>query len=232
MLGNIINTLGILVGSAIGLMLKGQVSRRFEVHIISAMALGVIVLGVQGAIKDNNPLVMLLSLATGAMLGEWWRIEQKLNGFSAWVKAKLAIRSDRFSGAFVTATLLYCVGSMAIVGALKSGLQGDHSTLIAKGVIDAIISVLLASTMGIGIAFAALPVFLYQGAIVLASSFLAPILSDAIIADLSSVGSVLIIAIGLNMLEIIKLKVGNLLPAIFVAPMFTLFIEWVFSMLS
>lgn len=232
MLGNIINTIGILIGSAVGLLLKGQVSRRFEVHIISAIALGIIVLGVQGAIDDNNPLVMLLSLATGAILGEWWQIEQKLNDFSIWLKSKLAIQSDHFSAAFVTATLLYCVGSMAIVGALKSGLQGDHSTLIAKGVIDAIVSVMLASTMGVGIAFAAIPVFLYQGSIVLAASLLAPVLSDAIIADLSSVGSVLIIAIGLNMLQVTKLKVGNLLPAIFVAPMFTLFIKWVFSILG
>lgn len=222
MFGDIVNAAAILIGGSLGIALKGRVSERFETLILQAMALGVLIIGFQGALKVTNPLIMLMSLASGALLGEWMRIEDRLTNFSQWIKDTFAIKSDGFVSGFVSATLLFCVGSMAIVGSLNSGLYNDHSVLVAKGLIDGVISVLLGSTLGIGVAFSAIPVLLYQGSIIIGAGFLKPFLTEVLIADISTVGSVLIIAIGINMLGIMKIRVGNLLPAIAMAVVFSL----------
>lgn len=217
MLGNGLNGLAIVVGGLLGLMIGKRISQNFERHMMQAVALGIVVLGIMGAIEVRNPLLMILSLAGGALLGAWWQIEANLEKLSEKIKDGLGLKSDSFVGGFVSATLLFCVGSMAIVGSLNSGLYGDHSVLFAKGLLDGMIALLMASTMGIGVAFSAIPVALYQGTIVLGSSALAPYLSERLIGDVSTVGSVLIMAIGIKMLGIVEIKIGDLLPAILVA---------------
>jgi uncharacterized membrane protein YqgA involved in biofilm formation len=224
-LGNFVNAGAIFVGGLLGIAFNGKVSERFETLILQSMALGVLIIGFQGALKVNNPLIMLLALATGALTGEWMRIEDRLTHLSEWIKVKFSIQSDGFVNGFVSATLLYCVGSMAIVGSLNIGLYDDHSVLIAKGLIDGVISILLGSTLGIGVAFSAVVVFLYQGSIIIGASFLKPFLTDVLIADISVVGSVLIVAIGINMLGLLKIRVGNLLPAILMAAIFSMLLN-------
>lgn len=223
MFGNAMNAAAILFGGILGVLLGSRVSERFERHILQAVALGIFVLGLDGALEMRSPLVMLISLALGALIGEWLGIESALERFTEAIKNKLRIKSEGFATGFVSATLLFCVGSMAIMGALNSGLHGDHDVLLAKALIDGIISVLMASTLGMGIGFSAISVFLYQGAIVLMASQLAPFLSETLISDISSVGSVLIMAIGIRMLGILEIKVGNLLPAILVAAVLSSF---------
>lgn len=217
MLGNGVNALAILVGGTLGLIIGKRIHAGFERHMIQAVALGILIVGILGAIEVRNPLLMLLSLAIGALLGAWWRIEARLEAASERIKTLLKVKSESFVGGFVSATLLFCVGSMAIVGSLNSGLYGDHSVLLAKGLLDGVIGLLMASTMGIGVVFSAVPVFLYQGSIVLAASAMAPWLSERLIGDVSSVGSVLIFAIGIKMLGLVEIKIGDLLPAILVA---------------
>lgn len=217
MLGNGINALAILIGGTLGMVIGNRIGKDFERHMMQAVALGIIVLGMMGAISVRNPLLMLLALAAGALLGAWWRIEAGLEAASESIKHRLKLKSDGFSAGFVSATLLFCVGSMAIMGALNSGLYGDHSVLIAKALLDGMIGLLMASTLGVGVVFSAVPVFIYQGTIVLLSSALAPYLSERLIGDVSAVGSVLILAIGIKMLGVAQIKIGDLLPAIIVA---------------
>ncbi len=217
MFGNLVNGVAIVIGGLLGLLIGKRISANFERHMMQAVALGIVVLGIMGAIEVRNPLLMILSLAGGALLGAWWQIEAKLESVSERIKHALKLKSDGFVAGFVSATLLFCVGSMAIVGSLNSGLYGDHSVLLAKGLLDGMIGLLMASTLGVGVAFSAIPVFLYQGAIVLGSSVLAPYLSERLIGDVSSVGSVLILAIGIKMLGIVDIKIGDMLPAILVA---------------
>jgi len=217
MFGNIMNAVAIMVGGLVGVMMKGRVSARFESQVIKAVALGVLILGISGALLVRNPLLMLIALASGAVLGEWWNVEGALERLTERIKSRLNIKGEGFTAGFVSSTLLFCVGSMAIVGSLDSGLYGDHSVLLAKGVIDGIVSVLMASTMGIGVMFSSISVFLYQGTIVLLASILAPYLTEVWISDVSTVGSVLIMAIALRMMGILDVKVGNLLPAILMA---------------
>lgn len=217
MLGNLVNAGAILGGGILGMLIGKRIHAGFERHMMQAVALGILIIGIMGAIEVRNPLLMLLALAGGALLGSWWQIEARLEAASEKIKDLLKVKSESFVGGFVSATLLFCVGSMAIVGSLNSGLYGDHSVLLAKGLLDGMIGLLMASTLGIGVVFSAVPVFLYQGSIVLLASALSPWLSERLIGDVSSVGSVLIFAIGIKMLGLVDIKIGDLLPAILIA---------------
>ncbi len=215
--GTIVNALGILAGCAVGLFLGKLFPERLADALTKAMALCVLYIGVSGALADENTLVMILSMALGTVVGELLRLDDRLNAFGDLIERKLAGMGakGRISEAFVTTTLLFCVGAMAIVGALESGLSGNHETLYAKTILDSIGSVIYASTMGFGVALSAIPVLLYQGAITLCASLLAPVLTDVVIAEMKAVGSLLIVAISFNMLGITKLKVMNSIPAVF-----------------
>lgn len=218
MLGTIVNAVAILVGSLMGLFLKGGIPKRFNDIVMKALGLSVLYIGIAGSMKGTDTLLLILSLIIGAIIGEGCHLEQRLNDLGNFIERK-ANRKGEAGGiaeGFVSASLLFCVGSMAIVGAIQSGLQGNHEMLFVKAMLDGITSIIYASTMGVGVAFSAVAVFLYQGAVTLASGFLGTALVASQITNIGAIGSVVIMALGLNMLEITHIKVANFLPAVFV----------------
>jgi len=232
MIGSLINAAAILAGSGLGLLLRGGISQRFRDTLTQGLALCVILIGVMGAIRTGDVMIPILCMVAGGLAGEAINIEKRLQtlGDSA---QRLAARASRvgdaggFSQGFVTASLVFCVGAMAIVGSLDSGLRGDHTTLIAKSALDGVTSIIFASTMGPGVALSSLAVLLYQGAIALCAQQVAGLLTEQIILEMSAVGGLLIAGIGINMLELAKLRIGNLLPAIFLPIACIPLIEWV-----
>ncbi len=215
MLGTIVNALAIAAGTGIGLILKSGIRANYRETIMNAVSLSVLLIGIIGAIKTNDLLLLIICLAIGSIIGEALKIEDRLEGLGRIIESKTSSTDGSVSKAFVTSSLVFCVGSMAIVGSIESGLTGNHQTLFAKAVIDGICSIFLSSTMGFGVVFSAVAVFLYQGIITLASASLKGFLSDEMIREISAIGGVLIMAIGFNMLKIKQIKVGNMLPAIF-----------------
>lgn len=216
MLGTIVNTVAIIAGSLIGLLFKGGIPVKYSQTIKHAIGLVVILIGLKTALKTDEILIIIISLAIGSIIGELLRIEDRLERIGKRLGHLVSGEDEGVAKGFVTASLIYCVGAMAIVGSLESGLAGNHQTLFAKSLIDGIGSILFASTLGIGVLFSAVSVFLYQGSITLAASILKQFLIPEVVAQMSAVGGLLILAIGINLLEIKKLKIGNMLPAIFI----------------
>lgn len=230
MIGTLINVVAVLAGTALGLLLRKGIPERMRETVMQGLALCVVLIGVSGAIKTGDTMCVIVSMVVGGLLGSAVNIEHRLDQLGALAERKLVRNQgegNTFAKGFVTASLVYCVGAMAIVGAMDSGLRGDHSTLIAKAALDGVSAIFFASTMGAGVGLSALAVLVYQGAIALLATWIAPILTDPIINEMSAVGSLLIIGIGLNMLYDKHIAVGNLLPAIFVpmayVPLSTLF---------
>ena len=216
MFGTLVNTLAIVVGSLVGLLFRKGIPRRYNLSVIHAIALAVILIGLKMAFNSEDILLIIFSLAIGSILGEWLRIEVHLENLGQWLEARFSGAADGVAKGFITASLVYCVGSMAIVGAMESGLTGNHQTLFAKSVLDGITSIIFASTFGIGVLFSAASVFVYQGLITIGATALKPLLTATVISQMSAVGGLLIMAIGVNLLDLTKLKVGNMLPAVFV----------------
>ncbi|MBW2590244.1 MAG: DUF554 domain-containing protein [Deltaproteobacteria bacterium] len=216
MLGTLVNVAAIIAGSLVGLIFRGRISEKYNKTIIQAISLGVILIGLKSAFKCNDFILIIISLALGSLLGELCKIEHRLENAGAWLEKKFSNKGGSFATGFVTTSLLYCVGAMAIVGSLESGLTGNHSTLFAKSTLDGIGSVIFSSTMGIGVLFSSVSVLLYQGTITLAAVYVKPFLVPEVISQMSSVGGLLIVAIGINMLGENKIKVGNMLPAVFI----------------
>lgn len=227
-IGTIVNTLAVIVGSMIGIMIKGGLKQRYQEIIMQALGLATLFIGASGAMSgmlkviDNGletqgSMLLIGSLVFGALVGEFLNIELRLEQIGEWLKSKVHIKNDtHFVEGFVTSALVICVGAMAIVGALQDGLQGDPSTLFAKSILDFIIVMVFASTLGIGVTFSALPLFVYQGSITLFATFLKPFLTQGVITNLSFIGSVLIFAVGINLCFDKKIKVANLLPAMII----------------
>lgn len=217
MLGTIVNALAIIGGSLFGFILKGGIPKKINETIIKGLALCILVIGISGAIKSQNMLVVICSIVIGALIGEAIDIDARLFKLGDSIESKLQGKGGKISEGFVTASLVYCVGAMAIVGSLNSGLKGDHSILFTKSVLDGISAIMFTSTLGIGVALSAIPVFLYQGIITIGASYLQGILTQtAIITEISAVGSVLIMGLGFNMLGLTKIKVANFLPAVII----------------
>lgn len=193
---------------------------------MQGIGLVVITIGVSGAVNGVNTLVLILSMVIGIVIGEGLDIHQRINLFIEKATKRLSGDKDQseFTQAFMTATMLFCIGSMAIVGSLESGLTGDNATLYTKSVIDGISAVLFSSSLGIGVLFASIPLLLYQGSLIVFAQLLAPILSDAVILEMTTVGSVLLIGMGLNMLDITDFKMMNFIPAIFLPILLMLFL--------
>jgi uncharacterized membrane protein YqgA involved in biofilm formation len=218
MLGTIANTLAIIAGSLLGLLFSRGIADTYKEIILSGIGLSVILIGIKSALVSNDLLVVIFSIVLGALCGEFLKIETKLQTIGKYLESRVAAKSSdtkSFARGFVTASLVFCVGSMAIVGSLESGLTGNHQTLFAKSVLDGVTSVIFASTMGLGVMFSAVAVFIYQGLITLTAGLMKDLLIPETIAQMTSVGGLLIMAIGLNMLKITTIRVGNLLPAIF-----------------
>lgn len=227
MLGTIVNAAAIIVGAILGTLFHNGLPERFKTVLMQGLGLCVVLIGAQGAIKTENVMIVILSVVLGGALGALIGIEDGLDRFGKKVQSKLSTgASDTDIGkGFVAATLIFCVGSMAIVGSMDAGLRADYSTLFAKSMLDGVTSMVLASTMGIGVALSALSVLVYQGAITLLSGLVAPLLTDRIVTEMSAVGGLLIIGIGLNMFREKHLRVGDLLPAIFLPPLVMLVIK-------
>lgn len=235
-LGTLANMAAILFGSAIGLLLKGGLKQRFQTTIMNALGLAVMFVGISGALQGlfvvkgegletANVMLMIISLAVGAFIGELIDIEARLDRLGEWIKAALKVKGEKgqnFVEGFVSSSLLFCIGAMAIIGSLQDGLSGDASMLYAKAFIDGTVAIFFASTLGIGVFFSIIPLGIYQGFITLSAKYIEPYLSDQMIANLSFLGSILIFGIGINMIFGKKIKCGNLLPAVLVPVIYEL----------
>jgi uncharacterized membrane protein YqgA involved in biofilm formation len=216
LLGTVVNTFSIIIGSLIGLVFKGSIPEKYSKTIMHGIGLAVILIGLKTALNSDSILIVIISLATGSFLGELFRVEDRLDQLGNWIGRRLSKDSEGISKGFVSASLIYCVGAMAIIGSMESGLTGNHQTLFAKSILDGIGSVLFASTLGIGVLFSAVSVFIYQGLLTVTASSIKPFLLPEVVSQMSAVGGLLILAIGIGLLEIKKLKIGNMLPAVFI----------------
>lgn len=225
MIGVIVNTATVIVGSIIGLLFKKFIPKDWGDFIMKGIALCVLYIGMQGALGGNNALIAIISMAVGAVIGLALDLDKHLNNFANRIEKKFKKDDNEISIAegFVSASLLFCVGAMTIVGSLNAGLQGDNTLLFTKATLDGISAIILSATLGIGVLLSAGFVFVFQGAIVLLAQLVAPVLTDACINEMTCVGSLLILAIGLNMLGVTKLKVMNYMPAVFLPIILCLF---------
>ncbi len=227
-LGTIVNTVAIIVGGLLGLLLKKGVAKRFEKILMQALGLSTIFIGAggvlkymlvveNGAITTRGTMLLIFSLVIGCILGQLLDIENKMEKLGIKLKAAVKIKNDNlFVEGFVTASLIVCVGAMAIVGAMQDGLSGDSSMLMAKALLDFALVAILASAYGVGPVFSALPIFVYQGAITVIAALFGTVISDALIAELSFVGSALIFCVGVNLVREKTFKVANMLPALLI----------------
>lgn len=218
MIGVWVNGLSVVAGGLLGCLLRGGLKEKYRTTVNHALALAVICIGMSGALGTGNTLLVIVSLVLGSLAGEALALEARLEALGAWAQRRLSRGDGGFAAGFVNASLLFCVGAMAVVGALEAGLRNKPDTLLAKALIDGVAAIIFASSFGVGVCFSAVPLTLYQGGIALLAGVLSPLLTDGLISELSATGSVLIIGIGLNMLGATKerIRVGNMLPAVLV----------------
>ncbi len=237
-IGTFTNVVTVLVGGTLGILLGTRLPERMRETIMHGLGLLTLVIGIQLSFKTNNILIVLVSLLLGGIAGEWLRIEGRLNQLGRWLEHRTASSSSpasdqpqdaarpgtsRFSRAFLTASLVFCVGPMTILGSIQDGLSGDYTLLAIKATLDGFASLAFASTLGPGVIFAALTVLVYQGALTLGAEWASAMLTDPMIAEMTATGGVLMLALGLGLLKIKQIRAGNLLPAIFVAPIIAVF---------
>ncbi|GAA0334668.1 DUF554 domain-containing protein [Bacillus carboniphilus] len=218
--GTIINGITIILGTIIGKFLS-KIPDQMKTTVMHGIGLAVVVLGLQMAFKSEQFLYVIISLVLGAVIGEWIDLDGKLNACGNWLEKKLgAFGSGQISQGFVTATLIFVIGAMAILGALDSGMKNNHDILLTKAIIDGFTALILTTTLGIGVMFSAIPVVIYQGTIALLAAqivaLVPSVLLDQLIAEITASGGVMILAIGLNLTGITKIRVANLLPGIMV----------------
>ncbi len=222
MIAVLVNVITVLLGSAVGLLFRHKISKRLVGGVISALALVTILIGIDSAIETNDLLCVIICMALGTLIGELCRIDDGIEGAGDFLKAKLlrgkaGEREGRFTEGFVTACIVFCVGSMTIMGSLEAGINGDYSIIFAKSALDFVSSMMFAASMGLGVPFAALFVLLFQGGLTLLAGALSSVLSPAVVTEMSAVGGVILIGLGINMLGLSekRIKVANMLPAIF-----------------
>ena len=223
MIGVFVNVAAVLLGSFVGLLFRKGIPERISKAMMLAIGLCTLYIGIDGALEGSNAIVLILSMVFGTLVGTLLDIDDKINRVGLFLERKLKKEGEKTSIAegFMTASLLFCVGAMTIVGSLNSGLMGDNTLIFTKSILDLISSCLLASTLGIGVMFSALFVLVVQGSLVLLAGLLQNVLTDqALIAEITCAGSVMIIGISLNMLGVTKLKVANYLPALLLVPLF------------
>lgn len=226
MISVIVNVVAVIVGSCIGLLLKKGIPERFSDILMKGLGLCTLYIGISGALEGENTIILIISMVVGALIGEGVDLDEKLNRFGKFMEGKFnGKKAGKVSIAegFVSASLLFCVGAMTIVGSLQSGLTGNHEMIFAKSVLDFVAAIIFASSLGIGVIFSAAFVLVYQGAIVLLAQWISPLLTDYTIGEMTCAGSVIIIALALNMLGLTKMKVMNFVPAIFIPIILCLF---------
>ena len=227
-MGVIINVIAIVIGTMIGLFLKRGMSEKMSSHIMQGLALITFIIGLKGALVDQDMILLIVSISLGGYLGEMMQLEENIRKFAEWVQDKLSKEGaqNQLAEGFVSAVLIFCVGAMAVMGSLEAGLRDNQQILITKAIIDGIASIILTTTKGAGVMLSALAILLYEGGIMVLAQFVAPYLSESIVYSMSAVGSLLLVALGLNLLELTKIKVMNFLPAMFLPivliPLFSL----------
>jgi len=229
-LGTLANMATIVIGATIGIVIKGGLKQRFQDTIMNALGLAVMFIGISGALQGlfiidggelqtKNVMLTIISLALGALIGEIINVEARLERMGELIKTTLKVKGEKgqnFIEGFVSSSLLFCIGAMAIIGSLQDGLSGDASMLYAKALIDGTVAIFFASTLGIGVLFSIIPLGIYQGVITLSAKYIEPYLSEQLITNISLIGSILIFGIGINMIFGKKIKCGNLLPAVLI----------------
>lgn len=217
--GTLVNGACIIAGSLLGLIFT-KIPERYKETVMHGIGLAVILIGMQMAFSTEAIIVVLLSLLSGAIIGELIHVEEGLNRFGAWIGGHFSTTDGDFSVAqgFITASLIFGIGALSVIGALDSGLRGDHEILITKGVIDGFVALVLTTTLGFGVIFSVIPIVLYQGSIALLATQIEQWLPDSflngLITEITAVGGLLIVAIGMNLLKIVQIRVGNLLPSL------------------
>lgn len=232
MTGTLLNIVTVLLGGSVGLFFGARIPERFKATVIAGMGLFTFAMGAQMFLKTENPLIVLGALLIGALLGEWWRIEEGLRGLGARLEKRFA-RDDsaegsaRFIRGFLTASLLFCVGPMTILGSIQDGLTGNYELLAVKSVLDGFAALAFASTLGMGVLFSSLVILVYQGGISLLAGQLSAVVSEAMMAEMTAAGGVLLMGLAVSsLLEIKSIRVGNFLPALAIAPL----IVWVIGL--
>ncbi len=221
MLGTIINAAVIVIASITGILLGSRFNETLKIALIQALGLVVLLIGVSMALKTENILILTASILLGTAIGETMKIENWLERAGARIERKF--KGSKFAEGFVSSTLLFCVGSMAFVGSIQEGLTGDATILLTKSMLDGVAAIALSSTLGIGVMFSSISVLIYQGFFTLLASFISPYMTQHVVAEITATGGLLIMAIGLKLLEVKNLKVGNMLPALLVAPVLAYF---------
>ena len=226
-LGTIANTAAVILGGVLGLLLKNGIAKRFENILMQALGLATVFIGISGVLKymlvveaggisTQGTMLLIFSLVIGCLVGEWVDLESKMEVIGIKLKALAKIKNDnRFVDGFVTTSLIICVGAMAIVGAMQDGLTGDSSMLIAKSLLDFVLVAILTAAYGIGAAFSAIPIFVYQGAITLIAALFGSVIGDNLIAELSFVGNALVFCVGVNLVREKTFRVANMLPVLY-----------------
>jgi len=221
MWGTIVNAIAIVVGTTLGCVLKKGIPGKVQKVIMQALGLCVLVIGITSAIKTENTLLFIISVALGGAIGKIVGIEDGLDKLGQIVQERFTTDGDsKIAEGFVTATLIFCVGAMTILGSIESGVNNNHEILYIKSMLDGIAAMIFASTLGFGVGLSAIAVLVYQGILTLCASFIAPILTDQMLLEISAVGGVLVMGIGFNLLNIRKMHVGDMLPAIFIPPIY------------
>lgn len=225
MIGTLVNTAAVLGGGVIGLLLKKRMPERVTTIYFQAIGLFTLAIGVDMAVKMEKILIVVSSLAIGSLLGEWWNLERGVEQISDNLKKRFRIGSEKFSEGLVTAFLLFCVGSMTILGTIQEGTGGSPDLLFTKSLMDFFSAILLASAFGLGVVFSALPLFIFQAALTLLAGYAGSLFTDEIILGLTSVGGILLIGLGINILGIKKLRIMNMLPSLVVVVL----LIWIFG---
>lgn len=236
LLGPIINAVAVLIGGMVGMLFKSAISEKLSSAIIVAMGLVTVVLGVQFAIQTSDILIMMVSLVLGTAVGVALNLDEKMDRAADVIKSRLAhtrFSHDKLAEAFVSTTILFCVGTMTVVGSIQAGLENDHSILITKSIMDMISAVVFASALGAGVLFSAASVLLIEGGIAALARLISPVLTSAVVNEMSAVGGAIFIGLAINLLGISqkKIKVGDMLPAIFVPIVYIPLANWIQSLM-
>jgi uncharacterized membrane protein YqgA involved in biofilm formation len=216
MIGTLINVGTVLIGSTIGLLIRSRLPERYTKIMFQVFGLFTIFLGVKMALETQNIMVMIFSLLIGTLLGEWWNLEKGMDRFAGFIKKKIKSKNERFTEGFVTAFLVFCMGSLTILGAVEEGLGDKPNLLLTKSLMDGFSSMALASALGVGVMLSVVPLLIYQGGLTIFASQLTVVLSPDVIAELSAVGGILLIGLGFVLLEIKKVRIMNMLPSLIV----------------
>ena len=221
MQGTYVNAVAVVLGSLVGIILRERFPEKIKDMVFQGIGLVTLFIGFQMSLKTSNLVILFFSILVGAILGEVTNLERHIEDFGNFIKSKFGSKEDKFVEGFITAFLIFCMGSMTIIGSIEDGLNGNPSILYAKSILDGFASISLASVLGMGVLFSAIPLLLYQGGITLLASLSKTFFTDAVINELSASGGIILIGLGINLLDIRKIKVANLLPSLVISAAIT-----------